>query len=1086
MLGGALLFAFAYPPATLANSLADLTIDPLDFLSRMATPWDTRSLLGQDNGSALPFVPLVAAAALLQRIGVPLWFVGRILIASVLASAGLSMVFFTRILYPAWRIGQWIAAFAYMANIFVWVYTKDAVVLLIPYAVTPLLIAIFVRGLRRRHYLQHSALFALASLLLVAISPPSSAIAVVVIVAFALAAALRAGYSPWTRRIGYTALSAALTTCANIWWVIPLLRNLLFHTNIAAKSVENPYTDDAFSTYDAIVRLMGNPALYSGWHGQPYYPDGPAYVGNPVVVLATYILPVMGLAGIGLMVFRRVQYARLMASLFVVAVILAAAIQPPTGQAYLWLYNHAPGAIIFRASYRWVGVLAFVYALGAAYACEAIPRRLRDGMASGVAPQSLREGAAWLAVVGIVAQGGPLFTGTVVPPQRLYNIPTYWTTFAQWANSQPGSFRIAYLPGQYFSVYNWGQPLGEPATVLVHHPSVVQQPGPAASTMDGDRLASLLLNELSTGGSQQDVATLLAVLDIRYVVERRDVDVAFYSEPAPGQVLAVLAQYPFLRHVVTFGALDVYENSLWKEAVVRASTQAVRIEQPLVFDEVRVGGGSWTTNTAVLSQTDVSDFIVRARARITVGQYLGLGFRVGDHYVVAELRTDGSRLEHSVGNNFIPFGASAGSQAQTGEFYDLVFSRAGSKYAFEVNGQSVANAEDSTLGRGNVYLVGFNSSASVASLTVESAGSSTYSLDLIDQDIGREPTGWSAQNDTWTVRQVPIAQAVIDARRVQSPVVLSNSGPAAPSWSENEIGYTELVMGDFTGSVRLGFEQGTDVAVGFKTRTALVLGELRADGSRIEIMQGTQVRPTGTATSYRVDPEVPHSITITRQRSTVEVLVDRIPVARTTNAPSGPATFVISTFLSNVTVMTVSLQSSNGRLYQLDPSVLQTGGLPSGWQASSSWTLARTSPSIDSPSGPILVPTGIPSMPQDNSGQVSLVSSAVGASHVTLEVRSTGPFYITLDAAYDPGWVAHVDRANGEATLVHFQALGYANGWLVPQGGLLKIVMDYDGNPGWQLLLAGWALVALALCIAAVWPTHRPMYMRRIMSRDPS
>src|ERR1700694_3982262 len=276
---GGLWFAFAYPAGTWPNSLADLTIDPRDFLARLAQPWDSRLLLGQDNGFALAFAPVAAASALLQLLGLPLSLVGRLGIAAVLAGAGLSMTVLTRTFYPAWRLGHWIAAFAYMANIFIWVYTKDAVVLLIPYAATPLAIAMFRRGLRQ-HLVRQVALLALTSLLLVAISPPSSAIAAIVVVAFAVAATVRASDVHLNQRIRYVFISATVIAAANVWWIIPLLRHLACHTNVAAKSVENPYIDDAYSSYGEVLRLMGNPALYQGWQGQPYYPDGPAYTSN--------------------------------------------------------------------------------------------------------------------------------------------------------------------------------------------------------------------------------------------------------------------------------------------------------------------------------------------------------------------------------------------------------------------------------------------------------------------------------------------------------------------------------------------------------------------------------------------------------------------------------------------------------------------------------------------------------------------------------------------------------------------------------------------------------------------------------------
>src|SRR5207253_9660654 len=99
------------------------------------------------------------------------------------------------------------------------------------------------------------AALALTSLLFVGISPPGSAIAGIVVAAFALASLVRGSdvplnqrirwRAPLKRRIQYVFIIAIFSTAANVWWIIPLFRNLAFHTNVAAKIVENPYIDDA-------------------------------------------------------------------------------------------------------------------------------------------------------------------------------------------------------------------------------------------------------------------------------------------------------------------------------------------------------------------------------------------------------------------------------------------------------------------------------------------------------------------------------------------------------------------------------------------------------------------------------------------------------------------------------------------------------------------------------------------------------------------------------------------------------------------------------------------------------------------------
>ena len=373
---------------------------------------------------------------------------------------------------------------------------------------------------------------------------------------------------------------------------------------------------------------------------------------------------------------------------------------------------------------------------------------------------------------------------------------------------------------------------------------------------------------------------------------------------------------------------------------------------------------------------------------------------------------------------------------------------------------------------GNIYLVGFNSRVSVAYLSVQGGGHATYTLPLLNQDIGREPGGWSAATDTWAVRPLPLAQALSDAFQHRNPIVLAELGPSAASWSANLAEYSSLTMADFTVAVDITLRDGSDAAIGFKTRTGLLLGELRADGSRIETSQGSAIRPIGTNIGYRVGPGVSHSVSLSRRGTVVELSIDGKPVAQATNAPTGAATFIISTFQAGISVSGVSLASVDGQSYVLDPSRLPAGALPTGWLADSSWTL-KGYPTTDIPTGPIPVPADAPMLQQATGSQVVLISSDVRSSTATVQVRATGPFYVTLDAAYDPGWVAHVESASGTPALQHFEALGYANGWFIPRGGSLKIVMAYEGNSGWPLLIAGWILVTIIFTVIAAWP-RRP------------
>src|SRR5205807_1966676 len=130
------------------DSLVGLTVDPLDLLGRELHLWDSRMLLGADNGWGITYLPVTLFFVGLHTIGLPLWFVGRLWLAGLLTVGGLSMAYLIGTVYPRWLIGKWLAAFSYVTSIYVWVYLKESSVLLLAYAFTPLLLAFVWRGVK--------------------------------------------------------------------------------------------------------------------------------------------------------------------------------------------------------------------------------------------------------------------------------------------------------------------------------------------------------------------------------------------------------------------------------------------------------------------------------------------------------------------------------------------------------------------------------------------------------------------------------------------------------------------------------------------------------------------------------------------------------------------------------------------------------------------------------------------------------------------------------------------------------------------------------------------------------------------------
>jgi hypothetical protein len=62
------------------------------------------------------------------------------------------------------------------------------------------------------------------------------------------------------------------------------------------------------------------------------------------------------------------------------------------------------------------------------------------------------------------------------------------------------------------------------------------------------------------------------------------------------------------------------------------------------------------------------------------------------------------------------------------------------------------------------------------------------------------------------------------------------------------------------------------------------------------------------------------------------------------------------------------------------------------------------------------------------------------------------PFYLAFLETYDPGWIASITGPN-EPDLEHFEALGYANAWLVPKTGNFEILLEFEPQKMYQASL---------------------------------
>lgn len=321
--------------------------------------------------------------------------------------------------------------------------------------------------------------------------------------------------------------------------------------------VTDPLSEgSAYSSIREVLRGAGLWGLYQGWQGKPYFASQ-GYLLNGWVVLLTLFAPVLALLGIA-RGFRS-SNIRYLGVLLGISVIMGVAIYPvgdPTaiGHIYLWLYDHVFFFRAFRSNYKWVSLIAFCYAL-------LLPRvasvsNPKTGSMSRALGRWIR-GVIWLALFVVIgAYSFPFASGLVFTSSyKVGTIPSYWYRAATWLDSQPRGGRVLFLPMQGFSVYQWGSPLGDISQYLIKRP--VLSPQIAAAVPSQTQAIFDLLGEAPSDRAIPFVK-ILNLFNVRYVVQRNDINWTYYGSPSPTEMKRFLGGQNELRLVRQFGKLSIY------------------------------------------------------------------------------------------------------------------------------------------------------------------------------------------------------------------------------------------------------------------------------------------------------------------------------------------------------------------------------------------------------------------------------------------------------------------------------------------------------------------------------------------------
>ncbi len=526
-----------------ADTKTYLYLDPGRLLARAPTLWDADRALGtvthQNIGYLWPMGPFYWLA---ENLGLPDWLAQRLWLGTLLAAAGLGVLYLLRTLGWEGR-GLLIAVLGYQLSPYLLHYSARISIVLAPWAGLGWLIGLTVRAARAGGW-RYPALFALAAVTVGSVNATSLALV-------GLAPALWLAHAAWVQRSvswkragAAAARIGALTVGVSLWWMAGLAVQGAYSLPVTRYTESYKAVADA-STAPEILRGLGYWFFYGNDKLGAWIEPSVDYTQGLWLVFVSFGLVVGTLAlGSALRWCHRGYFLLLLAVGALIGVGAHPWDGPSPAGALFKAFTRTDAGLALRSTPRAVPLVALSVAVLAAAGVNALARRMpRLGAAVGAG-----------VLLAVVLNNPAMWKVRMVEEhlRRPEDLPVYWLEAAADLD-RAGPGRVWEAPGSDFASYRWGNTVDPITPGLIDRGYVARELVPFGSPQSAALLTAVdrrLQEQTLEAESLAPVARLMGASEI---VHRADLTFERFRTPRPAETAALLERAPGLTPLAGYG-----------------------------------------------------------------------------------------------------------------------------------------------------------------------------------------------------------------------------------------------------------------------------------------------------------------------------------------------------------------------------------------------------------------------------------------------------------------------------------------------------------------------------------------------------